>query len=41
MNPEIRILPLPSANGLLGGRMTGLRSGQLLDLRRETILEVG
>ena len=23
MNPGIRILPLPSVNGLLGGRMSG------------------
>ena len=23
MNPGIRILPLPSSNGLLGGRMNG------------------
>jgi hypothetical protein len=33
MNPGIRILSLPSANGLLGGQMSGQRSGQLLVLR--------
>ena len=33
MNPGIRILPLPSANGLLRGRMSGYRSEKLLDLR--------
>ena len=33
MNREIRILPLLSVNGLLGGRMSGQRSGQLLALR--------
>ena len=33
MNPGIRLLPLPSANGLFGGRMNGWRSGQLLVLR--------
>ena len=40
MNPGIRILPLPSANGLLGGWMSGYRSGQLLALR-ETVVEGG
>jgi len=33
MNPEIKILPLPSVNGLFGGRMSRQRSGQLLVLR--------
>ena len=29
MNPGIRILPLPSVNTLLEGRMNGQRSGKL------------
>ena len=29
VNPSIRILPLPSTNGLLCGRMSGQRSGQV------------
>ena len=29
MNPGIRILSLPNANNLLGGRKSGYRSGQL------------
>ena len=33
MNPGIKILPLPSAKYLLGGQMSGQRSGQLLVLR--------
>ena len=36
MNPGIKILPLIraiSVNGLLGGRMSGQRSGQFLVLR--------
>jgi hypothetical protein len=33
MNPGIRILPLPSAKGLLGKRMSGLRSGKPLVFR--------
>ena len=33
MNPRKRILPLPSTNDLLGGRMSRQRSGQLLILR--------
>ena len=32
MNPGVRILPLPSDNGLLGGRVTRQRSGQLIFL---------
>jgi hypothetical protein len=32
MNPGIRIFPLPSANGLPRGRMSGERSGLLLAL---------
>ena len=35
INPGIRILPLTSANGLLGGGMSGQKSGQLLVLRME------
>ena len=33
MDPGIRILPLPSANSLPGGRMSGQRSRKLLVLR--------
>ena len=33
MNPGIRILPQPRANGLPGGRMSGQKLGQLLVLR--------
>ena len=33
MNPGIRILPLPSANDLPGGRMSGQRSGLLFVLK--------
>ena len=33
MNPGMRISPLPIANGLPGGRMSGQRSGELLVLR--------
>ena len=33
INPGIRILPLPSNNDLLGGRMSGLRSEKLLIFR--------
>ena len=35
MNPGIRILPLPSANDLLGVRMNHYTSGQLLVHRME------
>jgi hypothetical protein len=38
MNPRIWILPVPSANGLLGGQMSRWRSGKLFVLRMETIL---
>ena len=41
MNRGIRILPLPSVNGLLGGQVSGYRLGQLLFLECETILEGG
>ena len=33
MNHRIRIPPLPSVNGLLGGRISGQRLGQLPFLR--------
>jgi hypothetical protein len=39
MNLGIRILPLPSANNILGERMSGQRSGQRLVLKTGTILE--
>ena len=35
MDPGIRIIPLPSANSLLGGRMSMQKSGQLHVLRIE------
>ena len=34
MNLGLRILLLPRANGLLGGRMRGYRSGKILLLRK-------
>ena len=33
MNPGIRIIPLSSANDLLGGSMSGQSSEHLLDIR--------
>ena len=38
MNPRVRIIHLPNAYGLLGGRMGGYRSGQLLVLRMRNYL---
>ena len=34
MNPGVRFLPLPSANYLIKGRMSGLRSGEIPILRK-------
>ena len=41
MNPGIRIPPLPSANGLPGGRMSDRGQGNFLFLVWETNLEGG
>jgi hypothetical protein len=41
MNPRRRIFPPPSANGLLGGRMSARRQFNFLSLGWETILKGG
>ena len=38
---RIRILPLPSVNGLLGGKVSGQRSGELLVFRMGNYLKGG